>query len=105
MDILNLYEKRNELLDRLIKEIGQHKFQQIDNDFLLELCFNAAIGLATREAKKLDYWGSSVEHQLGNMLNSVNSLIGELKSGNIFAQTKGIDYELIRDYLKLNEEE
>ena len=69
------------------------------------LCFNAAIGLANREAKKLDYWGSSVEHQLGNMLNSVISLIEDLKNGNVFAQSKGIDYELIRDYLKLNEEE
>ena len=102
---MDIYEKRNELLDRLIKEIGQHKFQQIDSDFLLGLCFNAAIGLANREAKKLDYWGSSVEHQLGNMLNSVISLIEDLKNGNVFAQSKGIDYELIRDYLKLNEEE
>lgn len=101
---MDIYEKRNELLDRLVNEIGQRKFQQIDNDFLLGLCFNAAIGLATREAKKLDYWGNSVEHQLGNMLNSVVSLIEDLKNGSVFAQTKGVDYELIRDYLKLKEE-
>ena len=102
---MDIYEKRNELFDRLIKEIGEHKFQQIDKEFILGLCFNAAVGLATREAKKLDYWGSSVEHQLGNMLNSVISLIEDLKNGNVFAQSKGIDYELIRDYLRLNEEE
>ena len=89
----------------MIKEIGQHKFQQIDNNFLVGLCFNAAIGLATREARKLDYWGSSVEHQLGIMLDRVTSMIEDLKSGNVFAQTEGVDYELIRDYLKLNEEE
>lgn len=102
---MDIYEKRNEILDRLIKEIGQHKFQQIDNNFLVGLCFNAAIGLATREARKLDYWGSSVEHQLGIMLDRVTSMIEDLKSGNVFAQTEGVDYELIRDYLKLNEEE
>ena len=102
---MDIYEKRNEILDRLIKEIGQHKFQQIDNNFLVGLCFNAAIGLATREARKLDYWGSSVEHQLGIMLDRVTSMIEDLKSGNVFAQTEGVDYELIREYLKLNEEE
>ena len=102
---MDIYEKRNEILDRLIKEIGQHKFQQIDNNFLVGLCFNASIGLATREARKLDYWGSSVEHQLGIMLDRVTSMIEDLKSGNVFAQTEGVDYELIRDYLKLNEEE
>ena len=102
---MDIYEKRNEILDRLIKEIGQHKFQQIDNNFLVGLCFNAAIGLATRDARKLDYWGSSVEHQLGIMLDRVTSMIEDLKSGNVFAQTEGVDYELIRDYLKLNEEE
>ena len=102
---MDIYEKRNEILDRLIKEIGQHKFQQIDNNFLVGLCFNAAIGLATREARKLDYWGSSVEHQLGIMLDRVTSMIEDLNSGNVFAETEGVDYELIRDYLKLNEEE
>lgn len=101
---MDIYEKRNQLLDRLIKEIGENKYQKMDNNFAIGLCMDAAIGAATREAKKLDYWGSSVEHQLGNMLNSVTSLIEDLKSGNVFAQTKGVDYELISDYLKLKEE-
>ena len=102
---MDIYEKRNELLDRLIKEIGQHKFQQMDNHFAVGLCMDAAIGAATREAKKLDYWGNSVEHQLGIMLDRVTSMIENLKSGNVIGQEKGVDYELIRDYLKLNEEE
>jgi len=102
---MDIYEKRNELLDRLIKEVGKHKFEQTDNDFLLQLTYNAAVGIAARETRKLDYWANGVEHQLGNMLNSVTSMIENLKNGNVFAQSKGIDYDLIRDYLKLNEEE
>ena len=102
---MDIYTKRNELLDRLIKEVGKHKFEQMDNDFILNLTYNAAVGIAARETRKLDYWAADVEHQLGNMLNSVTSMIEDLKNGNVFAQSKGIDYELIRDYLKLNEEE
>jgi len=102
---MDIYEKRNELLDRLIEEVGRHKFDQMDNNFVLNLTYNAAVGIAARETRKLDYWAAGVEHQLGNMLNNVTDMIEDLKNGNVFAQTKGVDYELIRDYLKLNEEE
>jgi len=102
---MNIYEKRNELLDRLIEEVGRHKFEQMDNNFILGLTYNAAVGIAARETGKLDNWAGGVEHQLGNMLNSVTSMIENLKNGNVFAVSKGVDYELIRDYLKLNGEE
>ena len=100
-----MYEKRNEYLNRLIEQVGNHTYQKMNNSFVMELWENAAIGLGAREAMKLENWGNSVEHQLSTTLNRVTSLIEDLKSGNVFAATKGVDYELIRAYLKLNEED
>ena len=99
-----MYEKRNEYLNRLIAQVGKHTYQKMDNSFVMELCLNAAIGLGAREAIKLEDWGNSVEHQLSITLDRVTSLIEGLKSGSVFGKTKGVDYELIRAYLKLDEE-
>tara|TARA_R100000664_G_C2659228_1_gene76191 strand:+ start:198 stop:557 length:360 start_codon:yes stop_codon:yes gene_type:complete len=102
-EITIFWTLRNRILDDMRKAFPQAWPEK--SEYFMEISLLATEGVCAREARKVERGLRHTVEELQAVSKKIDVQMERLHSNNIFAETDGIDWELLRDYFAMQREE